>query len=298
MSARRVLPADNVPPRANLSPTENRASDYAGVLLLTGSLACLVLSISEGSDWGWTNPRIVAAAIASVVAGAVFIRRCLRHPQPVLDLSLFRTRSFTVANAATTTYAMGFFALLLGSVLFLTGVWHYSVLKAGLALTPAPLVVVVISGPAGRTAARVGFRPLVAVGATVLAGGISWFAVALGARPDYVSDWLPGYLMIGLGVALTLPVLSAAAASCLPPAQFAVGSAVNQTCRQVGGALGIAILVAILGKGSLEVDTFRHLWIYAAVMAGSTGAISLLLRAKAPAATIPLLPDLPSSKDC
>jgi MFS family permease len=260
------------------------------VTLLTGSLACLVLAISEISDWGWEDPRVVAVATASVIAGTVFIRRCLRHPHPVLDLSLFRTRSFTFANAATATYAMGFFALLLGSVLFLTGVWHYSVLKAGLALTPAPLVVAVISGPAGRTAARIGFRPLVAVGATVLAGGLSWFAVALGARPDYATVWLPGYLMIGVGVALTLPVLSAAAASGLPPAQFAVGSAVNQTCRQVGGALGIAILVAILGKGHVEVDTFRHLWIYAAVMAGSTGVIGLLLPAKAPAAATAPLP--------
>jgi hypothetical protein len=86
--------------------------------------------------------------------------------------------------------------------------------------------------------------------------------------------------MIGVGVALTLPVLSAAAASGLPPAQFAVGSAVNQTCRQVGGAVGIAILVAILGKGHLHVDTFRHVWIYAAGMAGFTGAIGLLLRPK------------------
>jgi hypothetical protein len=247
------------------------------VLLLSGSLAGLVLAISESSDWGWTNPGIVAAAGSSVLAGAVFIGRCRRHPQPVLDLSLFRARSFTVANAATATYAMGFFALLLGSVLFLTGVWHYSVLKAGLALTPAPLVVVAISGPAGRTAARIGFRPLVAVGAAILAGGVSWFAVALGARPAYASAWLPGYLMIGLGVALTLPVLSAAAASSLPPAQFAVGSAVNQTCRQVGGAIGIAILVAILGQGHVGVDTFRHLWIYSAAMAASTGVISLFL---------------------
>jgi EmrB/QacA subfamily drug resistance transporter len=280
LMGRRVLPADVVPPRVG-SP------DIVGVLLLTACLAGLVLAISESSDWGWTSPRIVAAATASLVGGSVFVGRCRRHPQPVLNLSLFKSRLFTVANAATATYAMGFFALLLGSVLFLTGVWHYSVLEAGLAMTPAPLVVVVLAGPAGRTAARIGFRPLVTIGGAVLAGGLSWFAVALGPHPEYASVWLPGYLMMGIGVALTLPVLSAAAASGLPPAQFAVGSAVNQTCRQVGGALGIAVLVAILGQGQAGVGTFRHLWIYCAAMAACTGVISLLLppRASAPTAS-------------
>jgi EmrB/QacA subfamily drug resistance transporter len=288
LTGRRVLPSDHVPPRLG-------GSDYAGVLLLTGSLACLVLAISESSNWGWNDPRTVAAAASSIAAGAAFIGRCLHHPQPVLDLALFRARSFTVANAATATYAMGFFALLLGSVLFLTGVWHYSVLEAGIAMTPAPLVVVVLSGPAGRTAARIGFRPLVAVGATVLAGGLSWFAVVLSTRPDYVSGWLPGYLMIGVGVALTLPVLSAAAVSSLPRGHFAVGSAVNQTCRQVGGALGIAVLVALLGKRQVGAGTFRHLWIYSAAMAASTGVLSLLLRQTNAALTTSPLPNLPSS---
>ena len=71
------------------------------------------------------------------------------HPEPVLELSLFRSRSFSVANAATLVYAMGFFAMLLGNILFLTSVWHYSILKAGLAVTPGPLVVALVSGPPG-----------------------------------------------------------------------------------------------------------------------------------------------------
>jgi EmrB/QacA subfamily drug resistance transporter len=285
LAGRRVLPVDQAPPRVG-------KSDYAGVLLLTGSLAGLVLAISESSDWGWTDPRILAAAVFAVVAGWAFIGRCRRHPQPVLDLSLFRSRSFTVANAATATYAMGFFALLLGSVLFLTGIWHYSILKAGLAMTPAPLVVVVISGPAGRLAARIGFRPLVLPGAAILAGGLCWYAAVLGDRPAYVTAWLPGYIMIGIGVGLTLPVLSAAAVSSLAPAHFAVGGAVQQTGRQIGGAVGIAVLVAILGKGQVTVVTFQHLWLYAAAMAASTGVISALLRPRV--AAEPVIPSRPA----
>ncbi len=283
LTGRRVLPSERFPPRVE-------GLDYAGVLMLTGSLACLVLAISQSSEWGWNDLRVLTAATGAVVTAAMFINRCLRHPQPVLDMSLFRARPFAVANAATATYSMGFFALLLGCVLFLTSVWHYSVLKAGLGMTPAPLVVVAISGPAGRTAARIGFRPLVAVGTTVLAGSLSWFAVFLGARPDYSSAWLPGYLMIGVGTGLTFPVLSAAAVSNLPPAHFAVGSAVNQTCRHVGGAIGIAILVALLGHGEPTVDVFRHVWIYSAAMAVSTGLIGLLLRPAAASRTTPPIP--------
>ena len=126
--------------------------DYAGVVLVSATLAALVLGITEGPTWGWSSGRIVACFVGAVVVGAAFLRRSARHPEPVLDLTLFRSRSFSVANAATVLYAMGFFAMLLGNILFLTSVWHYSILRAGLAVTPGPLVVAAVSGPAGRVA--------------------------------------------------------------------------------------------------------------------------------------------------
>ena len=102
------------------------------------------------------------------VLGAAFLYRSAHHAAPVLDLTLFSARSFSVANAATLLYAMGFFAMLLGNILFLTWVWHYSILRAGLAVTPGPLVVAAVSGPAGRLAARVGFRRVLLAGYGVL----------------------------------------------------------------------------------------------------------------------------------
>ncbi len=137
---------------------------------MSATLAALVLGITEGPTWGWSSARIVACFVGAVVVGAAFLRRSARHPEPVLDLTLFRSRSFSVANAATVLYAMGFFAMLLGNILFLTSVWHYSILRAGLAVTPGPLVVAVVSGPAGRVAQRIGFR-------TVLLVGFAFFAV-------------------------------------------------------------------------------------------------------------------------
>ncbi|HZT67162.1 MAG TPA: DHA2 family efflux MFS transporter permease subunit [Acidimicrobiales bacterium] len=288
---RRVLPADE--PSGRPAPP-----DYPGVLLVTASLAGLVLAVSEGSDWGWTDPRILGAALGALALGAVFIRRCLRHAEPVLDLSLFRHRSFSVANAATLVYAMGFFAMLLGNILFLTGVWHYSILRAGLAVTPGPLVVAVVSGPAGRVASRRGFRPVLLAGFAVFAAGLSWYATQIGLRPEYLARWLPATLITGLGIGLTFPVLSATAVASLHASRFAVGSAVNQTSRQVGGALGVAVLVAILASSTgpaSALQHFRHLWTYAAAMAALAGGITFLLRPLRSPAPLPVVVPAPAA---
>jgi hypothetical protein len=116
----------------------------------------------------------------------------------------------------------------------------------------------------------IGFRPVIEVGSVVFALGMSWFATASGGRPAYVTVWLPGVLLVGIGIGLTFPVLGAAAVSSVPADRFAVGSAVNQMSRQLGGALGVTILLALLGKhtnGPAALAAFNHLWILSATMA-------------------------------
>jgi EmrB/QacA subfamily drug resistance transporter len=254
--------------------TPGAAPDYLGAVLIALTLSALVLGITEGPTWGWSTAPVIACFAGALVVGTVFLIRSARHPEPVLDLTLFRARSFSVANAATFLYAMGFFAMLLGNILFLTSVWHYPILEAGLAVTPGPLVVALVSGPAGRTAARVGFRRVLLAGFTVFLAGLVWLATRVGLQHDYLTTWLPGTLIIGLGIGLTFPVLSAAAVSSLHPNRFAVGSAVNQTARQIGGAVGIALLVVILGTphGAAEaLAHFHDLWWYAATTTALSG---------------------------
>ncbi len=271
----------------NPAPERSAAAqrpDYLGALLLSLTVATLTLAISEGDGWGWTDPRVVTAAIAAPLLGVLFVLRSSLHPAPVLDLKMFRVRAFAVANLATLFYAMGFFAMLLGNILFLTDVWQYSILHAGLAVTPGPLVVAVVSGFAGRAAARFGFRTVLLPGSLFFAAGLSWFALRVGVEPAYLSQWLPGTLLIGLGIGLTFPVLSAAAVSSLPKERFGVGSAVNQTARQVGGAIGVALLVVIVGTPSSRVEAlacFQNLWLYGAAMAVLSGSIGTLLRTPA-----------------
>ncbi|MDE3138639.1 MAG: DHA2 family efflux MFS transporter permease subunit [Acidobacteriota bacterium] len=255
--------------------------DYWGVVLLSVSLAALVLAISEGRNWGWSNSRVLAGFAGSLLLGVLFWRRSGRHPEPVLDLRLFHARSFSAANAATLLYAMGFFAMLLGNILFLTSEWHYSILLAGLAVTPGPLVVALVSSWVGRSAVRWGFRSVIMVGSGVFALGLVWFALKVGLEPNYLGVWLPGTLAVGLGIGLTFPVLGAAAVSSLRSESFAVGSAVNQTARQVGGAIGVAVMVVVLGNPSSAqsaLTDFHHLWWYVAGTAIAAGAAASTLR--------------------
>jgi EmrB/QacA subfamily drug resistance transporter len=258
----------------------SRRSDYLGVVLLSGALATLVLAISEGSNWGWADPRTLGAFVASALLFPAFVRRCRHHPEPIVDLTLFRSRTLTLADAATAVYATGFFAMLLGNILFLTGVWQWSILDAGLAITPSPIVVAIIAGQAGKLANRIGFRPVLIVGSAFFVAALLWYMLRVGPHPAYLTEWFPGTILAGIGIGLTFPVLGAASVSSLPAERFAVGSALNQTARQVGGAIGIAILVAIIGsgRGPGALDAFRHLWLFEALSAGTTGVIVSGLR--------------------
>jgi EmrB/QacA subfamily drug resistance transporter len=259
--------------------------DYPGVALLSAALALAVLAISEGPTWGWTSARILAGFAIAAVLIVSFLFRSARHEEPVLDLKLFQARSFSLANSAAFLYSMGFFAMLLGNILFLTSVWHYSILRAGLSVTPGPLVVAVVSGSAGKLAARFGFRRILIIGFSIFTLGLLSYVWRVSVHPEYLADWLPGTLIVGLGIGFTFPVLSAAAVSSLEPARYSVGSAVNQTARQIGGALGVAILVVILGTPTslgAALENFRHLWIFAASTAAIAGVICVFLARPTP----------------
>jgi hypothetical protein len=124
----------------------------------------------------------------------------------------------------------------------------------------------------------------------VFVAGLAWYATRVGLRPDYAGIWLPATLITGLGIGLTFPVLSAAAVSSLHPERFAVGSAVNQTARQVGGAFGVALLVVILGaptRAATALASFHDLWWYCAGMAALAGVLCSLLAPPRPALAVP-----------
>ena len=222
-------------------------SDVLGAALLMVAVASLVAAIVEGSDWGWTSGRILGAFGLAVAAGAGLVLRSLRHPNPIIEPAVIRHRAVALADLSSLAFFGGFGALVLGGVLLLTGLWHESVLAAGFMIAPGPLLAGITAFPGGLLGARFGHRAVGTVGALLFAASGVWWITHVGVTPDWAGAYLPGSLLSGIGVGLMLPSLGGAATAPLPPERFATGSALYVMSRQIGIALGVAGLVAILG---------------------------------------------------
>jgi MFS family permease len=194
----------------------------------------------------------------------------------VLELQLFRVRSFAVACLGVGVFALGFYALLLSNILFLTGAWHYSILKAGFAVTPGPLLAAVSAAVSGRLADRFGQRVVAFPGGLLFAAGTAYFATRIGAAPHYVTGFLPGTILTGLGVGASFAGFGSAAVAELPPARYATGSAISATTRQIGAVLGIATLIAVLGDRPALAD-FQSAWTLIACTGGGAALCALAL---------------------
>jgi MFS family permease len=172
--------------------------------------------------------------------------RSTRHATPAIETGLWRTRSFALANLASLLYGAALFPWILVGTLFLIGAWGYSPLEAGLAMTPGAIVASVVALRAGPVVARRGPRRVIVAGALVLGTAGLLCVLALPATPSLLTFWLPVGVLIGIGTgAITTGVSTAAALSVAPP-RFAAAVGLNQTGRQVGGALGVAALAALL----------------------------------------------------
>jgi MFS family permease len=175
------------------------------------------------------------------------VARCAGHPAPVLELGLFRSRSFSAGNLGALLLGTSFFGLVLGNSLYLTQVWGYSVLQAGLAIAPGPLASAVAAVAASRFTDRIDPRRFLVPGALISAGAAAWLALRVGPERDFLDVWLPGQLAMGVGVGLGFATIVGACLRDLAPAQLGVGSGMSATTRQLGAVFGVALLVAILG---------------------------------------------------
>jgi EmrB/QacA subfamily drug resistance transporter len=271
-----------VPARRLLRETRDESAsmpDPLGAILLAAAVGALSLAIVEGPSWGWSSGRVTAAFAAAAVLAPLVVVRSARHRSPVFELALFRVRSFAVANTAVTIFSAGFYALLLCNVLFLTGVWHYSVLRAGVALTPGPIMAALSAPFGGRLSDRFGQRVVAAPGGLVFAAGALFFLLVPGVHHAYASHFLPGMLLTGTGVGLSFSGLGSAAVAELPRVRFSTGSAINATCRQIGAVVGIAVLIAILGSGhgSDPLTPFRHAWLAMVLTGAAAGVVATML---------------------
>jgi EmrB/QacA subfamily drug resistance transporter len=220
--------------------------DVLGAVLLGASLGLLALGLVKGPDWRWTSGTTLACLVGgAVLAGAVLVRSS-RHPAPVVAIDLLRSRTAIGGNIGSLLFAVTFYATILNNILFLTSHWHWSVLRAGLATTPPPLATALVARPASRLAERFGDRVVVIAGCVIYVSGTLLLVWGAGKHPDFVTHWLPGAAVMGVGGGLVLPVLAGVALANVEPARLATAAAANAAFRQLGAVLGTALVVSIL----------------------------------------------------
>ncbi len=279
----RRLPA--VPGHATERP------DPLGVVLATAGVGLLTFGLVKGSAWGWGSAQTSSVLAAAAVLVALFALHCRHSRTPLVHPELFRSRQFTGASIVAIFFSASFAAMLLSVVLWEQDAWGWSALRAGLAIAPGPLMVPVVALLAtGRLTRRYGPATVITLGSLASGAGLTWWALEVTASPDYAPGVLAGMILTGAGVGLTLPTIMATAAASLPPHAFATGSAVINMIRQAGLALGVAVLVAVLGtsathgagQGAGRLASFQHgWWVSAAIaVAGIVPALALLRQSR------------------
>jgi EmrB/QacA subfamily drug resistance transporter len=249
--------------------------DVIGALALIVVIGSLVVAIVKGQEWGWDSPAIIGLLLVTAVGLPAIWWRSERQVSPVVDPAMLRVRSFGLAVGASVLFFAGFGAMLLAGVLFLTGVWHEDVLTAGLMLFPGPAMATAFSVPSARLGARVGYRIPGVLGALLFVAGQLFYITQTGNTPAYLSEYLPGIAISGAGVGLMIPTLTGAGASSLAPERFATGAAVLTMGRQIGAALGIALLVAVLGTSASTAADFHQAWLIS-VAGGLAAGLTLV----------------------
>jgi len=221
--------------------------DIAGSLLSAIAVGSLVLAFHEGPERGWTDPVTVAAIAAGMIGALVFVFVELRRDHPLLDVRIFALRGLAAGSINLFVVFAVMFALFLVLVQYCQAVLGYSALKAASGLLPLAFMMMPLSTIAPTIAERVGFRRTVIAGMLLIATGLVVFARLADPAGGYMSV-LPGILILGAGVGLAMSPSTAAITTSLPEQKQGVASALNDTVREMGGAVGIALIGSILNS--------------------------------------------------
>ena len=240
--------------------TTRRKVDVVGMALLIVGVGAIALAIVESESPAWSRTQLWAAAATGVIAFVAFVVWAKTVREPLVDLGLFKHRTYSAVNAATLSFGIAFAMMFFTFFFYMSNVWHYTQAQAGIAIAPGPLMVIPFAVITGRLAGRFGHRPFLVGGSLLYACAGLWFMFVPGTEAAYLTKWLPGLMLTGISVGMVLPSLSGAAVSKLPAAHYAVGSAVNQATRQIGSVIGVAITVVLLGHGVVQRSDFNAVY--------------------------------------
>ncbi|MGF1429649.1 DHA2 family efflux MFS transporter permease subunit [Kitasatospora sp. LaBMicrA B282] len=235
-------------PLARLRLTEshgpNRRLDIPGTALASAGLFGIVYAVIRGNDDGWTSGPVLAGLIGGGVLLAGFLAWERRTSAPAVPLRLFRSRAFSAVNVATTLMSVGMFGAIFLLSQFLQAGQGYSPMEAGVRMLPWTGMPMLVAPVAGLLADRIGGRNIIAAGLALQAAGLWWFAAVATAHVSYAAQ-VPGLVLSGVGMALFFAPVATVLMGSVRAQEQGVASGVNNALREVGGALGVAVLTAV-----------------------------------------------------
>jgi Na+/melibiose symporter-like transporter len=221
-----------------------RGFDAGGAVTITSSLALLVYAISKAPDVGWATGRTIGLLIGSAALFVAFLVIETRSSSPMVPFDIFRIRTVTGANVCGFFVGAVVFSNFFLLTLYVQQVLGYSALKTGLTFLATAGTVVPVAGVSQALVTRVGPRPVLAVGLTLITGGMLWFT-QVPVQGSFLTHLLPGYLLVGVGMAFAFIPISIAALAGVEPQQAGLASGLINTAQQIGGALGVAIAATV-----------------------------------------------------
>lgn len=235
-----------------------RPPDPLGSALVGVAAGGIAFAIVQGGDWGWTSTPVLTLLGTAVLAMLIVALRVARHPDPIVPRAVLEVSSFRVASFSLFLFGLGFFPVILAMVLYLTEVAGYSTGRAGFAISMLPVAATISANISGRLADRFGFRTIAVPGTLLFACGAFWLFLRAGQEPSYLVDLLPGLVLLGCGIGSGPAILAGAAVSEVDRDNYSVAGAVNQTARQLAGAIGLAVLVALLGSSAAAISNSQR----------------------------------------
>ncbi|MGW2471875.1 DHA2 family efflux MFS transporter permease subunit [Streptomyces sp. NPDC001665] len=226
--------------------------DIPGTLLVSGGLFGIVYGLVNANADGWTSPTVLTSLIAGLALIGAFVRHGFRGRKPMLPMRLFRDRGFFGINIASLLMYLGLFGAIFLLSQYFQGVLGYSPAEAGLRMLPWTGMPMLVAPVAGILSDRFGGRPVVVTGLALQAVGLAFFALAIAPDASYVSQ-LPGLIIAGIGMALYFAPAASLVMSSVRPGDQGIASGANNALREVGGALGVAVLTTVFAsQGGLE----------------------------------------------
>ncbi len=225
-------------------PRQSRNFDFPGAVLVTGGVLLLVYAIVKAPSAGWGATRTIGEIAGAIALLVAFVINEQRAKSPLAALSVFRINGLAFSDLTQLLVFAGFSALFFFLTQYMQQVLGYSAIKTGLSYVPLTIAVGVAAGISAQLLTRTGTRAIIVVGALIAAGGVYWLS-KIPVHGSYLSDLLPGMLIMSIGFGFVATATTAAANAGVPADKAGLAASLLQASQQLGAALGLAVLTAI-----------------------------------------------------